>query len=455
MKKNSKRIWCMGLAAVMAGCLAGCSGGGASNSTTAAAKTETKAETAAAAGGAAKEETKAAETEPEKKELKAELEIVTNANEETYNAVNEILQQFMAENPGVKIDYTTQGSDYEQLMKARMASNDLPDIFTTHGWSVVRYSEYLRPMNDQPWFDSINDAFMNNITNENGEIFVLPINMDIGGLLYNEKLLSELGVEAPKTWDEFLDICEKGKEKGYIGVFLAGKDTRQPASLLDISAQTFICARDDVNYTQELLDGTFDWNNWAPLSQFLLDLKTKGYLNTDCVTCDPVDIAPRLSENNVLFVITSTMDLIRQTEELNPDARYHLAPIPSLGAGYENVFAGGEREAYGVWKDTPNMEACLAVIDYLARPENVKKVCEASGKRSAIDGVEPELGSVGEDYKLYADTRICPTFDRVYLPSGMWSTMRTIGSSLIGEEMTVEESCKTMETDYNTLREQN
>ena len=296
MRNYRKAACLMGMAAVLAGCLAGCQGGG--KAATEAPKTET-----AAAGSEAAKAEKPEETAAEKKELKGELEIVTNANEETYNAVNEVLQQFMAENPGVTIDYTTQGSDYEQLMKARMASNDLPDIFTTHGWSVVRYSEYLRPLNDQPWYGSIEEAFMDNIVNDQGEIFVLPINMDIGGLLYNETLLKELGVEIPKTWDELMEICEKGKEKGYTGVFIAGKDTRQPASLLDIAAQTFICARDDVNYTQELLDGTFDWNNWAPLSQFLLDLKTKGYLNTDCVTCDPVDVAPRLSENNVLFVI--------------------------------------------------------------------------------------------------------------------------------------------------------
>ena len=34
----------------------------------------------------------------EQKELEGELEIVTNANEQTYNAVNEILEQFMKEN---------------------------------------------------------------------------------------------------------------------------------------------------------------------------------------------------------------------------------------------------------------------------------------------------------------------------------------------------------------------
>ena len=447
MRKSVKSWLAIGTAAIVAAGLAGCSGSSSSDAPAAeASKTETSAEA---------EKADTAESKEESKNLEGEIEIVTNANEQTYNAVNEILEQFMQENPGVKISYTTQGSDYEQLMKARMASNDLPDIFATHGWSVVRYSEYLRPLNDQPWFSEIEPSFLENVQNADGQVFVLPLNMDQGGLLYNKKLLIELGVDIPKTWDELKDICEKGKEKGYTGVFIAGKDSRQPASLLDIAAQTYLEVRNDQDYTSQLLDGSFDWNNWAPLSQLLVDLKESGYLNEDCVTCDTVDIAPRMSENNVLFLITSNMDLIRQASELNPDAQYGMAPIPTVDESQENVFAGGEREAYGVWKDTKHEELCLEVLKYLAKPENVKKVCESSGKRSALKGVDPDLGAVAEDYKKYADIKISPTFDRVYLPSGMWSTMRTIGSALMGGEMSVEESVKTMETDYNTLREQN
>ena len=447
MRKSVKSWLAIGTAAIVAAGLAGCSGSSSSDAPAAeTSKTETSAEA---------EKADTAESKEESKNLEGEIEIVTNANEQTYNAVNEILEQFMQENPGVKISYTTQGSDYEQLMKARMASNDLPDIFATHGWSVVRYSEYLRPLNDQPWFSEIEPSFLENVQNADGQVFVLPLNMDQGGLLYNKKLLTELGVDIPKTWDELKDICEKGKEKGYTGVFIAGKDSRQPASLLDIAAQTYLEVRNDQDYTSQLLDGSFDWNNWAPLSQLLVDLKESGYLNEDCVTCDTVDIAPRMSENNVLFLITSNMDLIRQASELNPDAQYGMAPIPTVDESQENVFAGGEREAYGVWKDTKHEELCLEVLKYLAKPENVKKVCESSGKRSALKGVDPDLGAVAEGYKKYADIKISPTFDRVYLPSGMWSTMRTIGSALMGGEMSVEESVKTMETDYNTLREQN
>ncbi|WP_320938608.1 ABC transporter substrate-binding protein [Enterocloster lavalensis] len=445
MKKFTKYAGALLAAAVAAGSLAGCQGSSEPKEAAA-----TQAQDSAAQSGQETQGSQAAGAE-----LSGELEIVTNADEQTFNAVNGVFEKFMEENPGVKISYTTQGSDYEQLMKARMASNDLPDIFATHGWSVARYSEYLRPLNDQPWFGTVEEAFKRNIENADGQIFVLPLNMDQGGLMYNKTLLAELGIEIPKTWDEFMAACQLAKDKGYTGVFIAGKDSRQPANLMDIAATTFLASCEDKGYTDQLADGSFDWNNWTPVSQLLMDLKAKGYLNVDCVTCDPVDAAPRMAENNILFLMSSSPDLIGQAQEINPDAQYGMAPIPALNDSYEPAFCGGEREAYGIWKDTENEALCLALLDYLAKPENVKIVCEASGKRPAIQNVSPDLGSVAEDYATYADTAIYPFFDRVYLPNGMWSTMKTIGSALIGEEMTVEESVQTMQADYETLREQN
>lgn len=445
MKKFTKFAGALLAAAVAAGSLAGCQGSSEPKEAAA-----TQAQDSAAQSGQETQGSQAAGAE-----LSGELEIVTNADEQTFNAVNGVFEKFMEENPGVKISYTTQGSDYEQLMKARMASNDLPDIFATHGWSVARYSEYLRPLNDQPWFGTVEEAFKRNIENADGQIFVLPLNMDQGGLMYNKTLLAELGIEIPKTWDEFMAACQLAKDKGYTGVFIAGKDSRQPANLMDIAATTFLASCEDKGYTGQLADGSFDWNNWTPVSQLLMDLKAKGYLNVDCVTCDPVDAAPRMAENNILFLMSSSPDLIGQAQEINPEAQYGMAPIPALNDSYEPAFCGGEREAYGIWKDTENEALCLALLDYLAKPENVKIVCEASGKRPAIQNVSPDLGSVAEDYATYADTAIYPFFDRVYLPNGMWSTMKTIGSALIGEEMTVEESVQTMQADYETLREQN
>lgn len=445
MRKDIKNYVVLGLAAAMTvTSLAGCQKQEEPAQTAAA-----KAETTETAGAAAEASAEAVS------ELSGELEMVTNASESIFEAVSTILDKFMEENPGVKIDYSTQGSDYEQLMKARMASNDLPDIFATHGWSVVRYSEYLRPLTDQPWASNVEESFLSNIQDKNGDIFVLPINMDMGGIICNQTILDELGAELPKTWDEFQTVCDQAKEKGYISVFIAGKDSRQPANLLDIAGTSYLAACEDKGYAAQLDDGSFDWNNWTPVSQLLLGLKEGGYLNVDCVTCDPVDIPARMAENNILFLFSSSPDLIGQALELNPDLKYSMGPVPAVDESYSQIFCGGEREAYGIWKDTEHEDICLALIEYLSRPENVKIVCEASGKRPAIQNVDADLGTVADDYAKYADIPVYPFLDRVYLPNGMWSTMKTIGSALIGGEMTVDESVKAMETDYQTLRSQN
>ena len=168
MKKRFRDLAALGLAAVMAaGSLTGC------QKEQQPARTEAPTTQAAAEAGKQQESQGSGETEAAP--LSGSLEIVTNGNEATFNAVTAIFQKFMEENPGVTIDFTTQGSDYEQLMKARMASNDLPDMFVTHGWSVARYSEYLRPLTDQPWYGTIEESFLSNIQDDNGDIFVLPL----------------------------------------------------------------------------------------------------------------------------------------------------------------------------------------------------------------------------------------------------------------------------------------
>ncbi len=198
----------------------------------------------------------------------------------------------------------------------------------------------------------------------------------------------------------------------------------------------------------------FNWQeDWIPVAQFLIDLKDNGYLNVDCVTCDPVDLNARLAENRTLFVIGSSQDIIRQVQEINPEAEFSMAPIPAL-EGQKAAFCGGEREAYGIWKDTEHEDICLALLEYMARPENVKIVCEASSKLPAIKNVDVDLGTVADDYAKYTDVPMYGFFDRVYLPNGMWSTLKTVGSAMMAGEMTVEESAKIMEEDYNTLRNQ-
>ena len=66
------------------------------------------------------------------------IEIATYLSGDTLSAYKQVIADFESET-GVKVTLDEYGDDYESTMKTRMASNDLPDIFDTHGWSLIRY----------------------------------------------------------------------------------------------------------------------------------------------------------------------------------------------------------------------------------------------------------------------------------------------------------------------------
>ena len=74
---------------------------------------------------------------------------------------------------GVKVTLDEYGDDYESTMKTRMASNDLPDIFETHGWSLIRYKEYLTDLSGEAWASELNNAALGVIKDSDDKLYAL------------------------------------------------------------------------------------------------------------------------------------------------------------------------------------------------------------------------------------------------------------------------------------------
>lgn len=381
------------------------------------------------------------------------LNVATNTEGPTFTAVKSIIDSFVAENPNVEIEYTTYSKDYENLMKAKMAANDLPDVFATHGWAVKRYSEYLRPLNDLPFVNNLSKSILNVITTKDGNIVTLPLNTESSGIIYNKDILKRAGWDRlPETWDEFLQVCEDVKELGIIPVYITGKDTRSQANLMDIIAPTFLTTYEKDDNSQSLYDGTFDWSKWDKVSGFLKELKDRGFLNIDANTADPIYRTEKLLNEEIMFLFQNAAQ-IANVWDIDPTVNLSMMPVPSYYEDDEPIMIGGERESYGIWKDSPNLDLAIALLEYMAKPENIKKVCEATDMPSGFTNVDVDL-RLADDYKKYQNLRTFPYFDREWLPSGMWATMRNIGGALTSGEITVEESSKIMEESYLNLRNQ-
>jgi len=378
-----------------------------------------------------------------------ELTFMTNMTDIHADLLQEITNEYEAESGNI-VEFSAPGSSYEELMKTKMSANELPDLFTTHGWSVLRYSEYLEPINDTPWYGDINSQIKDVITNDDGETFVLPMDVDIAGIIYNADVLEAAGVNVDdiKTWDDFDVACAKIKANGVTPIHMGGKDNWPIGQFFDWAAPSFYITDESNNQRAALKGGTFDEELWVELAQLMADMVAKGYFNRDALTADYLSDLQALAASEAAFGFYGNY-AFNAVKSYNPDVNLGMMPIPARVASDNPTLISGERTAIGVFNESPNKDVAIEFLNFLAKAENIKRIAEASGSPAGLSIVSPDLGELKPYYDKYADTKTFPYFDREYLPSGMWDVMCATGADILAKKPNaVENAAKTMAQNF-------
>ncbi len=355
------------------------------------------------------------------------------------------------EETGYTVDFQAPGESYEELMKTKMSANELPDVFTTHGWSVARYSDYLMPINDLEWAADISEQIKPVITDKNGNMYVLPVDMDIAGIVCNMAVLEEAGVNPDEisTWDDFAAACDKVKAAGKTPIHMGGKDNWTIGQYFDWAAPSFYITDESKSHADELKSGKFDTAVWEEVAGMMSDWVAAGYFNEDVLTADYNSDIQSLAQAETAFAFYGNGGIV-DTLGVNPDADMGMIPIPSVSEGDEPSLISGEDIAVGIWKDSKVKNEAIELLNYLARPDVLKGLAEAAGNKAGLNGVDAEIGKIGEYYNKYADVEAFPYFDREYLPSGMWDVMCSTGADILAQkDGAVENAAKTMEQNFN------
>jgi raffinose/stachyose/melibiose transport system substrate-binding protein len=143
-----------------------------------------------------------------------------------------VIKEFEEQNPGVKIKVITAlNEDYKQKINVIMSNkNSTPDIYFT--W-VGEYSEKfirdgkaldLTPYieEDPEWSSQIMESQLK-LFSSNDKVYGVPILTDAKLYFYNKDIFDKLGLEPPKTWDEFINVLKKLKESDIIPLGMGNK----------------------------------------------------------------------------------------------------------------------------------------------------------------------------------------------------------------------------------------
>ena len=355
---------------------------------------------------------------------KATLEIAVTYTGNEAAIFRNLVSEFESET-GCKVNIAEYGADYESTLKTRMASNDLPDIFQTHGWSLLRYKEYLMKLNDQPWVDDYDESALGVIQDDDESIYVLMISELINGTLVNLDICDKAGVDpyAIHTWDDFTEACAKIKEAGFIA-----NGTNAQAGVLANPGGTWTTYEGELAQDGDLmLDGSWNWDSYETMLKKYAEWMDEGYYYDDVLSMKDSDFTERFASDKSAFILGYDPSILLTSLTLNPEGNYAFLPHFASADGGKEYVGIGEGDAFGIWKDTKNEEAAKSFLQFMAQPENAVKMNTASGKLSCMKSSM----DIDDSYGLSCFTTMkekckdCDIlydnlWDRQYMPSGMW-----------------------------------
>ncbi|WP_158867659.1 ABC transporter substrate-binding protein [Leifsonia sp. AG29] len=143
---------------------------------------------------------------------------------------NDLATAFHKANPSITVKVETRpgGTDGDNLVKTRLSTGDMNDVFLYNSGSLFQAlhpDTTLQPLTDESWAKDLTSDFKKAVSTPKA-LYGAPWGSTFdGGIMYNKKVYDKLGLKVPKTWSEFVSNSEKIKAAGIAPVIVSYGDT--------------------------------------------------------------------------------------------------------------------------------------------------------------------------------------------------------------------------------------
>ena len=152
-----------------------------------------------------------------------------NPTESQATVLTAAAEEFMQLNPGVKIEFVFSGRDLTKTLRTLVENGTQVDMFDMNADNIMStFPDLCAPVNEylddvypttegKPYNECVMSAFLDLAASVGGgNVHYVPYIPQSQMFFYNREIFEEVGVTAPKTWNDFLAVCEAIKQAGYI-----------------------------------------------------------------------------------------------------------------------------------------------------------------------------------------------------------------------------------------------
>lgn len=312
-------------------------------------------------------------------------------------AYESFIAAFREENPDIDVEFTPYlNTEYNTILSTALQGGGGPDIVHLRaygGMEPLAEAGLIVRLDDKvPALAEFDPGILLGATNRSdGGVYGVPFALQTVQVLYNEDLFAELGLEEPTTWAEFQAVGDALKESGVNALANGALDPWTVETLFGGVGPSYYGGD---AYFEAITGGEADFTDprfTAALEQMVA---IEPYLAENYMGVGYTDMQSMFAFGQAGMLIGGSYELAT-LEQLNPDLNVGVFAMPGqdAGSGHVSYYVDG---SYGINAASPNQEAALKFIEFLASQEYGQMFSDTLQQISAVPGVSPTSEELSE-----------------------------------------------------------
>lgn len=337
--------------------------------------------------------------EAEKPKVEAHIfQYKVDTIDQMQNLANMFAAQYDKADVTITVETVGGSGDYDAALATKYAAGDIPDMWAAGGATVDTYAEGLLDLSQEPWLGNVVEGLLAPVTTEEGVVLGQPLCIEAYGYIYNVELFEKAGItEAPKSFTELVEVCEKLEAagirpftNGYAEGWIIAQHFYNGAYLAEIGGTVAT----DMGVTDSMANHAEE----AAEMVALLQLTAKYGGGEACLATDYNTTLSEFATGEAAIIQQGTW-IQPSIDALNPDLKVGMFGFLMNDDEDANVIPVGNE---GYWV-IPEQSSCPEVmkdfLTWMATDEAaINSIINDFAFIPAFNGVEYDLGTIGSIY---------------------------------------------------------
>jgi raffinose/stachyose/melibiose transport system substrate-binding protein len=353
---------------------------------------------------------------------------------------------FHEQNPNISLEIESVGKDYITVLKTKIASDDIPDIYAVQGAANMKSyvdTGILAEITNESFMKRIAQAAKPAVTYK-GKIYALPLDLAGLGVIYNKSLFKKAGIGAPPgTVSELKEVIAKLEA---IGVIPFGVAFKEEWTLRHMFSMGQAATVKPIEFAEEMNQGkTTFWN----------DKMDKPFETFDLIAanCNDKPFESDYTNQTTMFaqdktaMMTQGLWAMQNVFKVNPNVDAGMFGLPSFeDPGMARLMVDVDYRL-GINAKSENIKAAKTFFNFMTSKEAADIWIKECKLISSVVGTKVDAigSSVALDIKGYIDADKTYPWGYAYWAPGLSNEIGKLMQIYYLGEMTKEEVCSTMD----------